>query len=208
MDKIIAERFRELRKSIEKNNSKLDHISLRNLAKQLNVSYSTIYSIEEGRKSPDEKVLRAYHKRFNVSYEYLLGESDNPTPENVQIGKELKLSDRAINNLRKLQNNSKALKTLDYILGSDSSERFLTTMFYYWNIKVFNVLDIEDFMSDTDISAKVRINSDETLIANNDVSPKYAYAIKSNLEQRIYQFLINNGFSEEDELLEINLTKE
>lgn len=202
MDEKIAEHFKELRSNYKKNNSELDHISLRALAKELDISYTTIYNIEEGQQLPNANVLKKYHKRFGIPYEYLLGESDNPTPENVQIGKELRLSDRAINNLRNLQCNTKALKTLDYVLGSDSLERFLTTMFYYWNIKLFDVLDMEDFMSDADISAKIRFKDDETLIANNNVSPKYAYAIKSNLEQRIYQFLINNGFSLEDDLLE------
>ncbi len=203
MDKIISERFKTLRKSIKKNNSKLDHISLRTLAKELEIPYTKIYSIEEGQQVPDADVLKAYHKRFNVSYEYLLGESDNFSSENVQIGKELKLSDVAINNMRKLRSNKNALKTLDYMLSSDGMERFLTTLFFYWNIKLFDILDLEDFMSNADISAKISITNNATLIVNNDVSPKYAYAIKSNLEQRIYQFLISNGFSEEDELLDI-----
>lgn len=48
------------------------------LSKSLNISSSTIGMYEQGRRFPDENLLKHIAKFFNVSIDYLLGISDIP----------------------------------------------------------------------------------------------------------------------------------
>lgn len=179
-------------------------ITQEELADKFQLSRSTIIRIEKGDIAPSIEILQKYHNFFNVSYEYLLGESENKQSKNVKIGKELKLSDRAINAIRALKSNSHAKAVLNHILMSDNLEEFLSSLYLYWNISVYDLLDLPDLMTDKDISAKVKINKELPLLIEKDISPKYAIALKYNLEHRIHQFLLDNEFYIDpmDELLE------
>lgn len=68
----------------------------RELAKKLNISHVSIGQYESGVRSLTVKALSAYHRFFDVSYEYLLGESDSKKNVNLKVQKELGLSDEAI----------------------------------------------------------------------------------------------------------------
>ncbi|SEV81557.1 helix-turn-helix domain-containing protein [[Clostridium] fimetarium] len=112
--KVIHSHFRKLREDTETNDSGC--ISQRTLAAEIGLMYSRISNLEseEGIDEPSVKDLMAYHKKFNVPYEYLLGESNNIEYQNMKISKELGLSDGAINNITKL-NEAMAPHASDYI---------------------------------------------------------------------------------------------
>lgn len=55
-------------------------ISQRDLAKTLNISPSTIAMYETGQREPDNKTLSQLADYFNVSIDYILGRTDDPTP--------------------------------------------------------------------------------------------------------------------------------
>ena len=71
----MANRIRELRK--ERN------MSLRDLAVELNMSFSNIATIERGESQLREDTTKLFADYFNVSSDYLLGLSD--TRNSVQI---------------------------------------------------------------------------------------------------------------------------
>ncbi|OAA91222.1 helix-turn-helix domain-containing protein [Clostridium ljungdahlii] len=60
------------------------HMTQQELAKILKISSSTIGMYEQNRRSPDIQTLKLIAKYFNVSVDYLLGNSDDktiPTPK-------------------------------------------------------------------------------------------------------------------------------
>jgi transcriptional regulator with XRE-family HTH domain len=71
---MFAKRLKELRKSKK--------MSQKELADILSVSPSTIGMYEQGRRKPDSDLLKILAKYFDVSIDYLLGNSDNPIPNN------------------------------------------------------------------------------------------------------------------------------
>lgn len=72
----FGERLKELREE-----KKLDR---EDLAKRFNLSYSAIAKYETGIRTPDDATKKAFAKYFNVSLDYLMGESNirNPYKEN------------------------------------------------------------------------------------------------------------------------------
>ena len=65
------------------------------LAKQVNVSNSTISRIEKGESQKiDSDVILSIAKLFGVSTDFILGLSDDPEPKNFSIG-ELGLTEYA-----------------------------------------------------------------------------------------------------------------
>jgi len=53
-------------------------LSLRALAKELNIHFSTLGSYEQGRRKPDVDTLKTLAEYFGVSTDYLLGVVDDP----------------------------------------------------------------------------------------------------------------------------------
>ena len=180
------------------NESHNDRITQEMVAEKCKCSRTTIFRIEKGETQPSIDILRYYHKTFNAPYEYLLGDVKNMETKNVNIGKELWLSDKAINNIRCITKNAETKKVLNHMLSADNLKSFLMALYYYWNISIFDVLDTNDFMQDTDISAKIKMNEIIAPLIGEKVSPKYAYAIKCDLERRIHQFLLDNDFGIDD----------
>lgn len=70
-------RLRELRKQ--------KGLSLRELAEKVNMSYSNIASIERGEVQLNENTTRIFTEFFNVSADYLLGNSDLPKDITIQV---------------------------------------------------------------------------------------------------------------------------
>lgn len=70
-------RLRELRKS--------KGLSLRDLAKIVNMSYSNIASIERGEVLLKEDTAKIFASYFNVTLDYLLGNTDNPNAIRVRV---------------------------------------------------------------------------------------------------------------------------
>ncbi len=84
----FGERLKQLRR--EKN------LTQEQLAEVFGVARNSIFSYETGRRIPDIEVLKSYAEYFGVTSDYLLGLSDNRTPETTAIGDKLGLSDEAI----------------------------------------------------------------------------------------------------------------
>jgi transcriptional regulator with XRE-family HTH domain len=97
----MANRIRELRK--ERN------MSLRDLAVELNMSFSNIATIERGESQLREDTTKLFADYFNVSSDYLLGLSDNRN--NAQITKNPTNLDgveiEILNEVKELQNKDK-----------------------------------------------------------------------------------------------------
>ena len=74
------DRLQSLRESLGLSQNKLAHL--------LNVSQTTIFRIEKGEREPSLQLLNLIADFFNVSVDYLLGRTDDPTPK----GKEFNLS--------------------------------------------------------------------------------------------------------------------
>ncbi|OOC42163.1 helix-turn-helix domain-containing protein [Thermosipho sp. 1074] len=74
------DRLQSLRESLGLSQNKLAHL--------LNVSQTTIFRLEKGEREPSLQLLNLIADFFNVSVDYLLGRTDDPTPK----GKEFDLS--------------------------------------------------------------------------------------------------------------------
>lgn len=66
----FGQRLRDLRKE--------KHLSQEELAKQMNISRSSIGMFEQGRRKPDFEMQEAFADFFNVNMDYLFGREDDP----------------------------------------------------------------------------------------------------------------------------------
>lgn len=106
-------------KNLRENNG----YSLRTLAKELKADHAHISAVEHGRLSPSMQMLDKYHRYFNVSYEYLLGETDEPT--STELGK-AKFDTEEIYALKCLaEDNKLCYNTLSYLLTDTYGQVFL-----------------------------------------------------------------------------------
>lgn len=80
-------------------------------AKFLGISRPTVGFYENGQRLPDAFTLRQIAERCQVSADWLIGLTDNMTSENEAIGKELGLTDRAIERLRLLNDRNQVVIT-------------------------------------------------------------------------------------------------
>ena len=92
--------------------------SLRALAKEFGIDHSNIYIWEKRNETPTQQMLEKYHKFFNVSYEYLLGETDEPT--STEIGKTRFETEEDYALKRLAEENPRCFNTLSYLLRSPS----------------------------------------------------------------------------------------
>lgn len=72
---MIGKKIRELRKQ--------KGLTQTQLADELNVEFSNVSKWELGKNDPSKELIAKMAKLFNVSIEYLLGISDNPTPDTL-----------------------------------------------------------------------------------------------------------------------------
>lgn len=72
------------------------NMSQEQLAKKLGVSRGSISFYENGDRTPDILFLDSVSKYFEVSTDYLLGYSEAKNDNNINISKELHLSDKSI----------------------------------------------------------------------------------------------------------------
>ncbi len=97
---MINERLRELRKS--------KNITQSELAQKMNVAKTTIAAYEQGKNEPSMSMLIKIANYFNVSTDYLLGNSDGRIISDQELYDRLGLTDEAICSLEHLSNLSKA----------------------------------------------------------------------------------------------------
>jgi len=73
------------------------------VAEHLNVIRQTYSAYETGRSKPDSETLNALAKFFDVSADYLLGNTDDPLPPSKRL--EAQTNDPAIITIQRLRNN-------------------------------------------------------------------------------------------------------
>lgn len=95
----LADRFKKLREEFDTNEKDCTQDEL---AKKLYITKTQISELERGKREPSVTELKAYANLFKVPMEYLLNIKNfkNRHYENRGIGKELGLSDKAINLLK------------------------------------------------------------------------------------------------------------
>lgn len=74
------------------------HKSLRDVANDLNISYSSLSKYERGDQQPSYETLIRIANYFNVTTDYLMGITNSKSLENRNICDQLNLSDEAIQN--------------------------------------------------------------------------------------------------------------
>ena len=124
----FGNRLKELRTEIGK--------SQRDLSKEIGLSNKTISDYEQGTRTPDIEIFKRIADYFGVSYEYLMGITDCRNKENLDIGLELGLDDKAIKQLKKmvsmLNNRHESytkhinqLSIINFLLGNKCFNTFL-----------------------------------------------------------------------------------
>lgn len=135
------------------------------------ISKSTINGYYNGTSEPNLLNLRFLKKYLNVSYEYLLGDSDNKEQKNFIVGNDLGLTDKSIEKLKKY-NNKKTTFNVDIFYGDEyntnsyidllnnliEDERFGALL--YWIRKYINLPAIKHY------EEKVRIKELQDKISN------------------------------------------
>lgn len=106
--------FKKLR--MEKNPNEMEDYKIKDLSKDIGIAAPKISELETGKRNASLSELKAYHKHFNVPYEYLLGESKSRYYENMALSEELGLTGESIEHLKKLYKGFKHY-------SSNSSER-------------------------------------------------------------------------------------
>lgn len=96
------------------------------LADKLNLSRDTISSYENNRTLPIENAT-LIADLYNVSLDYLYCRSDCKNVDNHYINQVMGLSDKAINGVKSLDQNSKML--LDSLLASDAAKDMLVGLY-------------------------------------------------------------------------------
>lgn len=115
----------------------------------IGISRSSVSSYEQGINIPDAETLAKFGDFFGVTYDYLLGRSDNKYMGTADIGKETGLSDEAIETLKHF------LESPQFIAGGNQKKNAYTHMLntlipnpMFWNL----LFDINSFLE---------LNSDE-----------------------------------------------
>lgn len=115
----MENRFKKLR--MELNPNDLEEYKAKDLSKDLGIAAPKISELEHGRAASLSE-LQAYHKYFNVPYEYLLGENDSRRYENMTVSEEMGLSSEAIETIKKISKDTILKRLLNifiekYIIG-------------------------------------------------------------------------------------------
>jgi len=146
----FSKRLEELRK--EKG------ISQTQLAEALKISRQSIGFYEKDERSPDVEVIQIICRYFNVTSDYLIGLTDNRTPETASIGEVTGLTDEAIAALRYYKivykdsdNENNILPLVNFLLASDMT-RVNTILLY--DLLEREALTDDELMSDEDKTEK------------------------------------------------------
>ena len=86
------------------------------LADELHCDRSHINKLEKGTINPSIHDYIYYHNKFNVTIEYLLGETSAKLPENLRVGKDLGINDDVANTLADIHELSKEEYDLTAVL--------------------------------------------------------------------------------------------
>ncbi len=113
---ILRERLNELR----------GELSYAEFAEKLDISRATVGFYLAGERVPDALTLKKIAEKCKVSVDYLLGLSDAANLDNMVIGSELGLSDKAIDGLRKSINNPFRKIIINELLEDDKMLSYIS----------------------------------------------------------------------------------
>lgn len=139
-------------------------ITQRELAKKLNISNTVIGKLEKhGCDSSCVSTIKAYKKGFlenmneDISYEYLMGDTETKSPEYAELGKILPFDDSFYDNLKKLTSldyRNCYIKTLLQALVHDPEGAFRILSTIFKTLYSINYIQREEECSE---SAKLRL---------------------------------------------------
>lgn len=132
------------------------------IAQDLKIGISSYKNYENNVRLPETDIIKRMKNYFNVSYEYLLGDSDNKTNDNVQIGKELGLSDNVITLLKDSKNYYG--EYLDRFLSDinikyDYLDFGYLLLTYYENVSLYNACQ---YFCDIDLLSDSLLNNNKS----------------------------------------------
>lgn len=113
------------------------HKSLRDVASELNISYSSLSKYERGDQQPSYETLIRIANYFNVTTDYLMDITNSKSLENRSICDQLNLSDEAIQKMKQLplivdKNNGISLSDiLNFIIIQPAFEHLLKSILLY-----------------------------------------------------------------------------
>lgn len=96
------------------------------LAEYVGCTRQAISLYTTGQSTPDIYTLQKIAKFFDVSYEYLLGETDCKKRENVSFSRNLGLNEAAIDSLKTMKDKILTTTTLNFLLTDTKLLRVLT----------------------------------------------------------------------------------
>lgn len=142
---LVSKRFRDLRDDtdIPKKSQKgkiINTESMRDLAKSFGTilgeyyDHTKISRLENNVRVPTLDDLFLYHTKYNVTYDYLLGITENKFDDTTCLYEKYGLSDKALDTLKNFQNNSekdKINKAINTIFASDNAFDFLLSLYEY-----------------------------------------------------------------------------
>lgn len=113
------------------------------MATKTKVNKSTISRIEKGQLTPSLEIVIAYHETFNVSMEYLIGESTSKQPENMKVGKDLGINDTAANTMKMIKSMSTPAYDYSAVLNAfignnENTFNLMTTLLSYFSTQYIN----------------------------------------------------------------------
>lgn len=146
----------------------------------ISIKKPQISNLERGKRKPSKKELEAYSKYFNVPIEFLLGTKPNREYENINIGKELGLSDKTIAKLKAWQESEpkcNLVEVLNYIFEADYEYNL------FQKLRLYLFAKAEQFIVYDDVYAKTSNNPfDFQLSASKEVR---AFSKNYNFDERI-----------------------
>lgn len=136
----MENRFKKLR--MELNPNDMEEYKAKDLSKDLGIAAPKISELEHGRTASLSE-LQAYHKYFNVPYEYLLGENDSRHYENMTASEEIGLNSESIETIKKITQDSVLKRLLNTFIDRYMVEllREISRGTYYVEVTNSNIID-------------------------------------------------------------------
>jgi len=113
--------YKKLR--MEKNPDEMTDYRIKDLSSDIGIAAPKISELENGRRTASLSELQAYHKHFDVPYEYLLGESQSRHYEYMVTSDEIGLSGNAMKKLHELAQNKTYAQLLNILI-----EKYITSL--------------------------------------------------------------------------------
>ncbi len=136
----MENRFKKLR--MELNPNDMEEYKAKDLSKDLGIAPPKISELEHGRTASLSE-LQAYHKFFNVPYEYLLGENDSRHYENMTASGEIGLNSEAIETIKKITQDTVLKRLLNTFIDKYMVQllREISHGTYYVEVTNQNIID-------------------------------------------------------------------